>query len=355
MGPRADPFIPEVHERNAFIEDLRALLGKHPWVVVAPPETPTSAETTGPAHPDNPGSAGRAAVPKAAGERIRALLSLSPDQVDAIMTLVSLPENGSSHWESYYNYIEWGDDHGSRGFTTTIFGATSGTGSLLRVFDHLVRISPTHPLLKYHTALKAAKGGNVKGLEGLAHVNGDHTNAKADYSKCTPNGRTHLDHIDGDLARLPNTDPAWREAVWAAFIELNWESAAHFCAKTGPCSGRPGPVLTTPLAKGWIVDCSLNHGDCRYWDEADTWKVVFRKMRAKNATDEVSWLRDMMNARRTVLRSGYESLDWSKTGDRCNLWLDLLQKKNYELGRPIHVVKSTATPYPIWQPGLKIV
>jgi hypothetical protein len=283
------------------------------------------------------------------------LLGLSADQVDVIMSLVSLPENGSSQWDLFYNYIEWGDDHATRGFTTTIFGATSGTGSLLKVFDHLAVIAPSHPLLRYHAAMKAAKGGFVKGLERLAHVGGDHTKAKANYDKYVPNGRAHLDHIDGDLARLPNTDPDWREAVWAAFVELNWESAAHFCAKTGPCAKRPGPVLTSALAKGWIVDCSLNHGDCRYWGEADTWQAVFREMKNPKSRNETAWLRDMMHARRAVLKSGFASLDWSKTGDRCRLWLHLLETENSHLTRTIHIPSSTATPYPIWQPGLIIL
>ena len=318
---------------DSFARDFRALMKKYPWIL-------NESEDTG-------------KIPRTALSKIKTLLDLTPEQIDAIMTLVSLPENGSSQWDLFYNYIEWGDDSSTRGFTTTIFGATTGTGSLLKVFDHLAKIDPKHPLLvKYYASLKKAQGGSVKGLEGLAHVGGDHTKAKAHYSNFTPNGRTHLDHIEGDLARLPNTDLAWREAVWNAFIELNWESAAHFCAKTGPCASRPGPVLTTPLAKGWIVDCSLNHGDCRYWNVADTWTAVFKEMKNKDAQNETAWLRDMMKARRTVLKSGYAALDWSKTGDRCALWLDLLTKKNMTLARPIHFVESTAKPYPIWQSGL---
>lgn len=321
---------------EGFIADFKSLLQKHPWLFQ------TQVGKNDP--PSN--------VPLDAATRIHNLLGLTVDNIDVIMSLVSLPENGSSRWADYYNYIEWGDDHGTRGFTTTIFGATTGTGSLLRVFEHLARIDPTHPLLKYHDALKRAKGGCVKGLEGLAHVNGDHTKAKADYSKYIVDGRTHLDHIEGDLAGLQNTDRSWRQAVWEAFIDLNWESAAHFCAKTGPCANRSGPILTTSLAKGWIVDCSLNHGDCRYWDVADTWKAIFEKMKDPTVKTESQWLHDMMKARRMVLKSGYAGLDWSKTGDRCLLWIDLLKKKNTTLSRPIAFVNSTAKPHPIWQPNL---
>ncbi len=281
-------------------------------------------------------------------------LQLSPEQIDTIMQFVSLPENGSNRWWDFYNYIEYGDDASLRGFTTTIFGATTGTGSLLLVFDKLAKIQPSHPLLKYHAALRKARGGSIKGLEGLAHVGGDPTKAKAAYGAYTPNGRTHLDHIQGDLATLSNTDPSWQLAVWQAFVDLNWTSAADFCAKTKECVSRPGPVLTTPLAKGFIVDTSLNHGDARYWNDADTWKCIWKEMKDPNVMDETTWLRDFIKARQKVLQSGYAGLDWSKTGDRCLLWLHVLKTKNTQLMRPIQVPDSTATPYPIWMSGLRI-
>lgn len=293
-------------------------------------------------------------IPETISKTLHELLQLSPEQIDTIMTFVSLPENGSSRWWDFYNYIEYGDDASLRGYTTTIFGATTGTGSLLKVFDALAMIDPSHPLLKYHAALRKAKGGTILGLEGLAHVNGDPTKAKANYATHAPDGRAHLDHIQGDLAKLSNADVSWQRAVWQAFIDLNWSSAADFCAKRNACASRPGPVLTTPLAKGFIVDTSLNHGDARYWNDADTWKVIWQKMKNPQETNETAWLRDFITARQNVLRSGYAGLDWSKSGDRCLLWLDMLKKKNTSLKRPIQVPDSTATPYPIWTSGLVI-
>jgi Glycosyl hydrolase family 46 len=275
---------------------------------------------------------------------------LSAEHIDTIMQLVALPENGNKNWWQYYNYVEYGDDASIRGYTTTIFGATTGTGSLLKVFDHLARIDPSHPLLTYHAALRSAKGGTIRGLEGLAHVGGDPTKAKANYDAWQPNSRAHLDHIQGDLATLPLDDPAWRRAVWAAFIELNWSSAADFCAKRGPCATRPGPVLTSPLALGFVVDMSLNHGDCRYWNVADTWTRVLKGVATVEDEPE-TWLRNLIRARRAVLQSGYAGLDWSTTGDRCTIWLGLLDAGNHQLVRPIRVADSTATPYPIWPPG----
>ncbi len=328
-----------------LVKDLRALLKKHSWLLDQP-------EAAKPQQPSTPGTGKN--IPTEAVKIIDKLIGLNAEQIDTVMSFVACPENGSSDWAHFYNYIEFGDDSSVRGYTCTIFGATSGTGSLLKVFDELAKIDPKHTLLKYHAALKKANGGSVKGLEGLAHVGGDHTKAKANYSAFTPNGRGHLDHIEGDLAKLSNDDPAWRLAVWRAFIALNWESAANFCSKTGPCADRPGPVLTTPLAKGFIVDMSLNHGDCTWWNDADTWKVVFQKMKNPLQKDETKWLEDLIKARKAVLASGYASLDWSKTGDRCTIWSTMLKQGNVTLQRPITIPSSTATPYPIWQPNLTL-
>jgi len=297
-------------------------------------------------------------IPRSITVAVRDMWDLTEVQMDTIMQLISLPENGSTKWPLFYNYIEYGKDATLRGFTTTIFGATTGTGSLLEVFRELEAIDADHPLVvTYMDALEKAcgNGGDIRGLEGLAHVNGDPTKAVADYSNWTPNGRTHLDHIDGDLARL-HVDERWRLAVWRAFLRLNWESAIHFCLKSGPCEQRPGPVLTTPLAKGFLVDTSLNHGDCRYWNEASSWTAIWDNMGpdAMSENDETVWLRSCMKARKKVLKSGYLGLDWSKSGDRVNVWRSLLRDGNVDLNRPIRVRDSSHNP-PIWPNGLEIL
>jgi hypothetical protein len=292
-------------------------------------------------------------IPQEIADTIYNTWGMTPDVVDTVMQLISLAENGSSQWPLFYNYIEYGDDHAVRGYTTTIFGATSGTGSLLEVFKELQAIDPDHPLVvTYMDALEHATGGDISGLEGLAHVGGDPTKATAKWSNWTKNGRTHLDHIEGDLARL-EVDDRWRRAVWRAFLRLNWVSAAHFCNKTGPCEDRPGPLLTSRLAKGFVVDTSLNHGDCRWWNDAETWTVIWDEM-SHHPTDEKKWLRAFMKARRTVLRSGFQGLDWSKTGDRVTIWLDQLRDGNMDLDRPIYVTNSTQSP-PIWPDDIVIM
>ena len=329
-----------VHHAIERGDDVDQLAQQFPWLDLAasppPPEPVPELQ-----HPDIPGTV---------LSRIWKLCGLAPGQVDTIMSLISCAENGSCRWPLFYNYIELGPDavQSGRGYTTTIFGACSGTGSLRVVFDHLEHINPAHPLVtKYGAAIRAVRGGELTGIEGLAHVDGDPTLAVPDWSNWTKNGRTHLDHIQGDLAQLSLDDTEWQEAVWMAFIDLNWVSAEAFCDKTGRCADRPGTVLTTSLARGILIDTSLNHGDASYWDSASTWKAIFDEM-TSHPTTELAWLAAFLQARKRVLKSGFKQLDWSLSGSRCDIWLDLIARGNETLSRPIMVANSSAEPHPIW-------
>ena len=271
---------------------------------------------------------------------------LTPLMIDTIQSLVSCPENGSSRWNLFLNYIEYGDDALIRGYTVTIFGACSGTGDLYTVFKHLETVNPHHRLCTYIPALKNTRGGDLTGIEKLAHVDGDPTKAKSDWSKWTSNGRTHLDHIEGDLARLPLDDMDWATAVWKTYDQDYWKSAADFCLKRQSCSDRPGPILASPLAFGIMVDTALNHGPAWYWNQAETWTRLLSGMTCSYATDEKTWLIDFIEARRRLLKSGFMSLDWSTSGDRCTIWRDLLDTENWTLARPIHIPDSSKKIWP---------
>lgn len=239
-------------------------------------------------------------VPESALADIQLRMGLTPEQVDTTLQLISLAENGEPQWWKHYNYIERLGD--GRGYTVTIFGACSGTGDLKLIFDELAEIAPEHPLLKYRGALAKCRDENVSGIQGLLK----------------------------DIPRL-GEDDAWRKAVWRVYIALYWKFAVAFCTKTKKCEKRPGPVLTTPLAKGFMVDTAINHGA----DLGSFTKIVKRMQRA-DAVDEAAWLADFMEARRKMLKSGYEDLDTSRTGDRCKLWSALLKAHNVTLARPIN-------------------
>ena len=295
-------------------------------------------------------------IPKEALDLLEKVMGLEPHQVVTIMNLISCAENGTPNWEEFYNYIEYGDDAEMRGFTTTIFGACSGTGSLQKIFKYLSEIDPKHPLVrKYGNELtRDRKEGDIKGIEGFAHdKKGDPTKAKPRWNNWKPHTANHMKHILGDFATLDwKKDAAFRLAVWKAFVELNWVSVEMFCQKASTgFDTRPGAVLESPLAKGFLVDTSLNHGDARYWQTAGTWKAVFDAMKNPECPNEIEWLTDFMAARKKVLKSGAFHLDWSMSGSRVDLWYDLID--NPALDRPILLGESGASP-PVWQSALLV-
>lgn len=63
-------------------------------------------------------------LPAAIVPRLVELTRMTPKQVDVTLQLIGLPENSTTHWWKNYDYCENIDD--DRGFTVTIFGATSG-------------------------------------------------------------------------------------------------------------------------------------------------------------------------------------------------------------------------------------
>lgn len=61
---------------------------------------------------------------------------------------------------------------------------------------------------------------------------------------------------------------------------------------------------------------------------------------AQTAKDELAWFRAFADAREKMLKSGYEDLDTSKTGDRCKLWKDLAAGGNTALETPFKAYKG---------------
>jgi len=229
------------------------------------------------------------------------LLGFGVEQADTILSLISLPENSSTEWWKQYNYAEWLGD--GRGLTTTLFGACSGTGDLLIIVQEIQKINPKHKLVKYVPALKKAKGEYRAGLE----------------------------HLAEDIHSLGD-DKEWQAAVWKVYIKLYWNFARNFSDKL---INRPGAKLTSPLTRGFMVDVSLNHGA-----NLESFAPILNKMKNKNETDEATWFLDFVEARQQLLKSGYQDLDTSKTGDRCTLWATLFKQGNILLDRPIKAHKG---------------
>lgn len=238
---------------------------------------------------------------------INTLTWLSERQVDMIMQLVSLPENGNPKWYTHYDYIEFLGD--GRGFTTTIFGACSGTGDLYLVLQELDKIQGRSDacdrLLDYKDKLRKKRGDDIDGIEGMK-----------------------------PLIRSLGDDPSWHDAVWRAFLKLYWTFALEWAQKEGAASGRPGPRITSVAGRGFILDTAINHGA-----DMDSFKPIVQRMRHKDTKDELAWLEDFAQARLDLLRSGYQQLDSSGTGDRCRLWLPLF-RDNPNLAPPIKAYRG---------------
>lgn len=238
-------------------------------------------------------------IPPNAQKMLNQKTGMTPEQIDTVLQLICLPENGETAWWKHYNYIEKLGD--GRGFTVTIFGACSGTGDLLMIFDELASIRPDHPLLKYHGALKKCKGEHTDSIKGLLK----------------------------DIPALGN-DAAWQEAVWRVYVSLYWNFAMDFAAKRNECAKRPGPVFTTALAKGFFVDTAINHGA-----DLPSFNKIINRMKAPDCAAPAEWLADFIKTRKVMLKSGFEHLDTSKTGDRCTLWRKLQKEGNEDIKRPI--------------------
>ena len=191
--------------------------------------------------------------------------SFSEDQLNAILQLISLPENGHPRWHTMYGYVEFLGD--GRGFTTTIFGACSGTGDLYMVFEELAndpnRSALCDQLLEFKDKLRNKRGDDIQGIEGIK-----------------------------PLIRRLGDDPAWQRAVWKVFTKLYWRFAIDWCDKKGAAAGRPGPVLKLPASRGFMVDTSTNHGA-----NADSLMRIVKRMNNPNSKNEVAWIKDFADAR----------------------------------------------------------
>jgi hypothetical protein len=228
-----------------------------------------------------------------------ASLGFTEEQADTILSLIALPENSTTKWWEQYNYAE--RLHDGRGWTVTLYGACSGTGDLLMILEELKKINPNHKLVKYIAPMRKTVGDDVKGLENLGK----------------------------DIESLGD-DKQWQSAVWKIYVKLYWKFATDFADKKGTAANRPGPKMTLPLTRGFMVDVALNHGP-----DIESFQPILRKMRNPKETDELKWFLDFCEARRQLLKSGFEDLDTSKTGDRATLWSDLAKQKNFDLFRPI--------------------
>jgi chitosanase len=218
---------------------------------------------------------------------------LTKNDMDTIMSMVSIPENANTEWWTNYNYCE--DIQDGRGFTVSLVGFSSGTGDLLEVVRDVKSMSPNHPLTQFIPALEAAKGSAThKGLASL----------------CS--------------AIKANGDVVWKKAVWLGIQRDSLGPALDWAAKKN---------LTSVFSKGFFYDVVRHHGVASMDKFAAYVKPGVQP--PSNGGDEVAYMQAYIQARIEVER---KDLDPSANQDligRTLMWKSVLDKNNLGLQRPM--------------------
>ncbi|TMW69424.1 hypothetical protein Poli38472_001580 [Pythium oligandrum] len=142
------------------------------------------------------------------------------EQLDTIMSLVSIAENSKVEWWTNYDYCE--DIGDGRGYTMSLVGFCSGTSDLLGVVRDVAKAKASHRIAQFVKPLQAVDGTpSHKGLGSLCST-------------------IHS-----------NNDATWKAAVWGGIRREYWDPATNWAAKHG---------LTSALSKGFLFDVALNHG-----------------------------------------------------------------------------------------------
>ena len=237
--------------------------------------TPLSVQFTAAATAAAAAPAAAQHVPRQISEALLALIGLAEPQVNTVMQLMSLAENGHPRWWSQYGYI--GKPGALDGPGYVVFGGCD----LASVLDELGKTHPRHPLAV---------------------------------------ARSSSDDVWEDLVRAAADDPSWQQAVWTVFVERCWRVAATWAdSKT-----RPGPALGLAVSRGFIADAAAAHG-------AEGLGAIAAGMHAAPGSSqqwqmELQWLLAFIDARGRV---------FPEAADRCELWRRLVEDENYSLARPI--------------------
>ena len=273
--------------------------GGEPVPPPAPTPTPTPPPAPTPTPTPPPAPSGTPVPPSAVAALAK--FGMSELQVDAVQSLVACPENSTTDWKSAYGFAKFLGD--GRGITFGIVGFCSGTGDGAIVLKRTAAADPSCPVARYASAMAKTRGENRAGLDGFEAA-----------------------------AKASAQSVAYREAQWSVAIEHYWNFAREYCTKA---ANRPGPVLASPLALGLMYDTALNHGG-----SVNSFSYIVKKMRNPNGGTEGAWIQDFCAARKALLKSGFQDLDTSGTGDRANIWARLVDEGNWELTRPIKVAKG---------------
>jgi hypothetical protein len=215
-------------------------------------------------------------------------------QSDAILSLVSIAENGNTSWWDHYTYIE--DIKDGRGYTINIVGFCTGTSDFLWLVNDLKAFNPKHPLvLNYLTSLQKVDGTATHPVSAV----------------------TGKDDLPAYVATLGN-DADYLRATWDAINHFYWQPSMDTANQYG---------LTSPISKGQLYDIALNYGDTSL-------AAKVKSTPPSKGGDEKVWLAELQNIWQTMITIGDKTLD-SGQPDRALMWKSILRKGNVNLDRPM--------------------
>ncbi len=219
--------------------------------------------------------------------------------------LTSIFENGTT--EIQYSYVE--DLNDGRGITCGRSGFCTGTGDAYEVVKRYSRVRSDNPLAKYLPELRrlntADDRSDTTGLAGFSDA----------WAQCA---------ADNDFRQIQDdvTD------------DLYWRPSQRRADDLG---------LETPLARAFIFDTIIQHGDDE--DPDGLGALVSRAALSAGGTraegvDEHLWLEAFIAARRADLAHCSDEssrAEWAGSVGRCDVFSRIAASGNYELRTPFAI------------------
>jgi chitosanase len=218
--------------------------------------------------------------------------------------IISVFENNTP--EIQYGYAENIND--GRGITAGRAGFTSSTGDMLEVVKRYTELRPGNSLAIYLqrlTELADEQSDSTSGLEGLEYAWQNSAN-----------------------------DKVFRDVQDEVVDEEYYDPAVEHCKELG---------IVLPLSLLNLYDACIQHGDGIDPDGLPT--IISRTNNnvggtPKSGTDELTWLREFMKIRISVLLNPYNEAtqdEWAESIGRVNILIEICNSGNVMLTPPINI------------------
>jgi len=229
---------------------------------------------------------------------------LLPIQKQRANQLISLFENGTT--EIQYNFAKNLND--GRGITSGRAGFTTATGDSLEVIKRYTSQKPSNLLSKYLPELEklsADRSDNTSGLVGFE-----------------------------DNWAESATDQIFRSVQDSVVDDFYFLPAMRLADEIG---------LNLGLSRAVIYDTIIQHGD---GEDPDGLPALIQQTNDDlggsplSGINEETWLTQFLQVRRADLANAHDALTrkaWAKSVSRCDVFMQLVSNKNYDLKGPIDI------------------